>query len=157
MSLNSLPVLSEPCVARLNLQLDVATGNQSIGDELLALGRDTEALQCFEKCVTDFTMLKGEHDSMVASAHTSLADLFLRTNNPNEAKLQCQQALQIYAKPGARHVPCDVAYGLVAIAAILEQLNEHETAMLLLQRAFNIQERIPGTSLVSYITSNCQL
>jgi len=90
-------------------------------------------------------MLRGEHDALVASAYTSLADLFLRTNNPNEAKVHCQHALQIYAKQGVGHVPSEVAYGLVTIASILEQLNEKDTALLLLQRAYNIQDRIPGS------------
>lgn len=142
-ALDSL-VYANDIYVNFDLQLDVATGNQSIGDELLALGRDSEALQCFGKCVGDFKMLKGEHDALVASAHTSLADLFLRTNNPREAKVHCQNALQIYAKQGVGHVPSDVAFGLVNIASILEQLNEKETALLLLQRACNIQDRMPG-------------
>lgn len=125
-------------------EMDVATGNQSIGDELLALGRDSEAFVCFSKCVSDFKMLRGDHNALVASAYTSLADLFLRTNNPKEAKVHCQHALQIYAKQGVGHIPGDVAYGLVSIASILEQLNEKETALLLLQRAYNIQDRMPG-------------
>lgn len=125
-------------------EFDVATGNQAIGDELLALGRDQEALVCFGKCVEDFKMLRGEHNALVASAYTSLADLFLRTNNPKEAKAHCQHALQIYAKQGVGHVPGDVAYGLVNIASILVELNEKETALLLLKRAFNIQDRMPG-------------
>lgn len=104
-------------------------------------------------------MLRGEHDAFVASAYTSLADLFLRTNNPNEAKAHCQNALQIYAKPGVGHIPNDVAHGLVNIASILEQLNEKETALLLLQRAYNIQDRIPGSHLfilvVSYHLRQC--
>lgn len=126
-------------------QFDVATGNQSIGDELLALGRDSEALVCFGKCVEDFKMLRGEHNALVASAYTCLADLFLRTNNPKEARAHCQHALQIYAKQAVGHVPGDVAYGLVDIASILVELNEKDTALLLLKRAFNIQDRMPGT------------
>jgi tetratricopeptide (TPR) repeat protein len=125
-------------------EFDVATGNQSIGDELLALGRDSEAFVCFGKCVSDFKMLRGEHDALVAAAYTSLAELYLRTNNPKEAKVHCQLALQIYAKQGVGHVPGDVAYGLVNIASILVQLNEKETALLLLKRAYNIQDRLPG-------------
>jgi tetratricopeptide (TPR) repeat protein len=127
-------------------QFDVATGNQSIGDELLALGRDSEAFVCFGKCVSDFKMLRGEHDALVAAAYTSLAELYLRTNNPKEAKVHCQLALQIYAKQGVGHVPGDVAYGLVNIASILVQLNEKETALLLLKRAYNIQDRLPGSN-----------
>lgn len=126
-------------------QFDVATGNQSIGDELLALGRDSEALQCFGKCVEDFKMLRGENNALVASAYTCLADLFLRTNNPKEARAHCQHALHIYAKQAVGHVPSDVAYGLVDIASILVELNEKDTALLLLKRAFNIQDRMPGT------------
>lgn len=127
-------------------QIDVATGNQSIGDELLALGRDAEALQCFGKCVEDYKTLRGEHNALVASAYTSLAELYLRTNKPREAKANCQNALHIYAKHGVGHIPGDIAYGLIDIASILEQLNEKETALLLLQRAYNIQDRMPGSS-----------
>jgi len=43
----------------------VATTNSSIGDCLLALGRDGEAL-CYEKVLMDFKNLKGDNHSLVA-------------------------------------------------------------------------------------------
>lgn len=129
-------------------QFDVATGNQSIGDELHALGRDSEAFVCFGNCVGDFKKLRGEHSALVASAHTSLAELFLHTNNPKEAKVHCRLALRIYSKQGVGHVPGDVAYGLVNIASILVQVNEKETALVLLKRAYNIQDRMPGSNSI---------
>jgi tetratricopeptide (TPR) repeat protein len=125
----------------------VATTNSSIGDCLLALGRDGEALLCYEKVLMDFKNLKGDNHSLVASAFVNLAEFHLRTNKPGEAKSYCEAALRIYGKQGAGHAPGDVAHGLADIAAILEQLNEKETALFLLQRAFNILDKSPGDIL----------
>ncbi|CAK9192198.1 unnamed protein product [Sphagnum jensenii] len=128
-------------------EVDVATTNSSIGDCLLALGRDGEALLCYEKVLMDFKNLKGDNHSLVASAFVNLAEFHLRTNKPGEAKSYCEAALRIYGKQGAGHAPGDVAHGLADIAAILEQLNEKETALFLLQRAFNILDKSPGSQI----------
>lgn len=137
-------VYANDIFVKFDHELDVATGNQSIGDELVALGRDSEAFECYGKCVNDFKILQGDQNALVASTYTSLADLYMQTNKPKEAKVHCQLALQILAKQGVGHTPDDVAYGLVNIASILEQLNEKETALILLQRAYNIQDKLPG-------------
>ncbi|CAK9857994.1 unnamed protein product [Sphagnum jensenii] len=128
-------------------EVDVATTNSSIGDCLLALGRDGEALLCYEKVLMDFKNLKGDNHSLVALAFVNLAEFHLRTNKPGEAKSYCEAALRIYGKQGAGHAPGDVAHGLADIAAILEQLNEKETALFLLQRAFNILDKSPGSQI----------
>ncbi|CAK9190594.1 unnamed protein product [Sphagnum troendelagicum] len=128
-------------------EVDVATTNSSIGDCLLALGRDGEALLCYEKVLMDFKNLKGDNHSLVALAFVNLAEFHLRTNKPGEAKSYCEAALRIYGKQGAGHAPGDVAHGLADIAAILEQLNEKETALFLLQRAFNILDKAPGSQI----------
>lgn len=126
----------------------MATVNRAIGDELLALGRDAEALLCFSKVVTDFKSLKGDNHSLVASAYVRLADLYLRTNKPHEAKEICERALNIYGKQGVGHMPADVGNGLMEIASVLEQLNEKETALLLLQRAYIIEDKLPGPDII---------
>jgi tetratricopeptide (TPR) repeat protein len=102
----------------------VATTNSSIGDCLLALGRDGEALLCYEKVLMDFKNLKGDNHSLVASVLVNLAEFHLRTNKPGEAKSYCEAALRIYGKQGAGHAPGDVAHGLADTAAILEELNK---------------------------------
>jgi tetratricopeptide (TPR) repeat protein len=105
-------------------QVDVATTNSSIGDCLLALGRDGEALLCYEKVLMDFKNLKGDNHSLVASAFVNLAEFHLRINKPGEAKSYCEATLRIYGKQGAGHAPGDVAHGLADSAAILEELNK---------------------------------
>ncbi len=89
----------------------MATTNSSIGDCLLALGRDGEALLCYEKVLMDFKNLKGDNHSLVASAFVNLAEFHLRTNKPGEAKSYCEAALRIYGKQGAGDCPLPPATG----------------------------------------------
>lgn len=126
------------------LQVEVAAVHSSIGDEQLALGRNAEAVLSYQKSLTGFKVLKGEDHTSVAAVYVSLADLYLRSNKPSEAKSYCESALRIYGKQGAGHAPEDVADGLTDIAAILEQLNEKEYALRLLKDALGIQASIPG-------------
>ncbi len=122
----------------------MAAVHSSIGDEQLALGRNAEAVLSYQKSLTGFKVLKGEDHTSVAAVYVSLADLYLRSNKPSEAKSYCESALRIYGKQGAGHAPEDVADGLTDIAAILEQLNEKEYALRLLKDALGIQASIPG-------------
>ncbi|CAK9190590.1 unnamed protein product [Sphagnum troendelagicum] len=62
-------------------EVDVATTNSSIGDCLLALGCDGEALLCYEKVLMDFKNLKGDNHSLVASVFVNLAEFHLRLTN----------------------------------------------------------------------------
>lgn len=68
---------------------------------------------CFGKCVSDFKMLRGEHDALVASAYTSLAELYLRTNNPKEAKVHYHHCYENFVgllwefEMGVRFLACD--------------------------------------------------
>ncbi|CAK9255540.1 unnamed protein product [Sphagnum jensenii] len=65
----------------IDSNVDVATTNSSIGDCLLALGRDGEALLCYEKVLMDFKNLKGDNHSLVASVFVNLAEFHLRLTN----------------------------------------------------------------------------
>lgn len=123
----------------------MAAVNCSIGDELLALGRDSEAVLSYQKALLVFKALKGDNHPLVAACYASLAELYLKTNKPQEAKSYCENALRVYGKQGSVHNPEDIANGLTDIAAIYDQLNEKDTALMLLQRALNIQDSMPGS------------
>lgn len=127
-----------------NLELDAAAVNLSIGDELLALGRDSESVNAYQKAILMFKALKGDNHTLVAGCYVSLAELYMKTNKPREAKSFCENALHIYGKQGSGHNPNDVASGLADVAAVYEQMNEKDAAILLLQRALTIQESLPG-------------
>jgi tetratricopeptide (TPR) repeat protein len=121
----------------LGIQLDAAAVNLSIGDELLALGRDSESVNAYQKAILMFKALKGDNHTLVAGCYVSLAELYMKTNKLREAKSFCENALHIYGKQGSGHNPNDVA-------AVYEQMNEKDAAILLLQRALTIQESLPG-------------
>lgn len=127
-----------------NLELDAAAVNLSIGDELLALGRDPESVNAYQKAILMFKALKGDNHTLVAGCYVSLAELYMKTNKLREAKSFCENALNIYGKQGSGHNPNDIASGLADVAAVYEQMNEKDTAILLLQRALTIQESLPG-------------
>lgn len=127
-----------------NLELDAAAVSLSIGDELLALSRDAEAVNSYQKAILMFKALKGDNHTLVAGCYVSLAELYMKTNKLREAKTFCENALHIYGKQGSGHNPNDIASGLADVAAVYEQMNEKDTAILLLQRALTIQESLPG-------------
>lgn len=127
----------------------MAAVNSSIGDELLAIGRDADAVISYQKALLVFKALKGDNHTLVAACYVSLAELYLKTNKPREAKTFCENALRIYGKQGSGHNPEDVANGLTDVAAIYEQMNEKETALALLQRALTIQDSMPGCTSIS--------
>ena len=118
----------------------MAAVNSSIGDELLAIGRDADAVISYQKALLVFKALKGDNHTLVAACYVSLAELYLKTNKPREAKTFCENALRIYGKQGSGHNPEDVANGLT---------NEKETALALLQRALTIQDSMPGWTSIS--------
>lgn len=94
-----------------------------------------------------FKALKGDNHTLVAGCYVSLAELYMKTNKLREAKAFCENALHIYGKQGSGHNPNDIASGLADVAAVYEQMNEKDTAILLLQRALTIQESLPGWTL----------
>lgn len=115
-----------------------------MGDELLALGRDAEAVNAYQKSILMFKALKGDNHTLVAGCYVSLAELYMKTNKNREAKSFCENAIQIYGKQGSGHNPNDIASGFADVAAVYEQMNEKDTAIFLLQRALKIQESLPG-------------
>lgn len=118
--------------------------NLSIGDELLALGRNAEAVNVYQKAITMFKALKGDNHTSVAGCYVSLAELYVKTNKFREAKSYCENALHIYGKQGVGNNPNDTASGLSDVAAVYEIMNEKDTSLVLLQRALTIQECLPG-------------
>jgi tetratricopeptide (TPR) repeat protein len=127
-----------------HLELDAAAVSLSMGDELLALGRDAEAVNAYQKSILMFKALKGDNHTLVAGCYVSLAELYVKTNKNREAKSFCENAIQVYGKQGSGHNPNDIASGFADVAAVYEQMNEKDAAILLLQRALKIQESLPG-------------
>lgn len=118
--------------------------NLNIGDELLALGRDVESVNAYQKAIAMFKAIKGDNHTLVAGCYVSLAELYMKTSKVREAKSFCENALHIYGKQGAGNNPNDIASGLADVASVYEVMNEKETAILLLQRALAIQKSLPG-------------
>jgi tetratricopeptide (TPR) repeat protein len=131
------------------LETDVADVDLTIGDALLALGRDTEAALSYQKALTVFKATKGENHALVASVLVRLAELHLKTGKHREAKTYCEGALRIFGTQGAGHAVEDIVYGLADIAGIYEILGEREQAIALLGRAVDKQGSAPGQTFTT--------
>ncbi|KAG6557807.1 hypothetical protein Mapa_000574 [Marchantia paleacea] len=137
-------VLSSTVLLANGLESDVAAVDATIGDALFALGRDTEAALSYQKAVTVFKATKGDGHASVASVYVRLAELYMKTGKPREAKTYCESALRIFGTHGAGHSVEDIVYGLADVAGVYEMMNEKEQAIALLSRAVEIQGSAPG-------------
>lgn len=123
---------------------DVAAVDSSIGDMYVALGRFDEAVFSYHKALSLFKSTNGDGHTTVASVYVSLAEQYMKTGKHREAKAHCESALRIYGRQNAGHSPDDLASGLTEIASVYESMTEREQALMLLQRALDILEGIPG-------------
>ncbi|KAL2622314.1 hypothetical protein R1flu_002519 [Riccia fluitans] len=137
-------VLSSTLLLANGLESDVAAVDATIGDALLALGRDTEAALSYQKAVTVFKATKGENHALVASVYVRLSELYMKTGKPREAKTYCESALRIFGTHAAGHSVEDLVYGLSDVAGVYEMMGEKEKAIDLLSRAVDLQGSAPG-------------
>ncbi|KAL3691737.1 hypothetical protein R1sor_005388 [Riccia sorocarpa] len=137
-------LLSSTLLLANGLESDVAAVDATIGDALLALGRDTEAALSYQKAVTVFKATKGENHALVASVYVKLSELYMKTGKPREAKTFCESALRILGTHAAGHSVEDLVYGLADVAGIYEMMGEKEKAIELLSRAVALQGSAPG-------------
>lgn len=124
--------------------VDVAAVDCSIGDAYVALGRFDEATFSYQKALNLFKSANGDDHTSVASVYVNLAELYMKMRKQRESKKYCESALRIYGKQNAGHSPDELASGLTEIASVFESMNEREQALLLLQRALDILEMLPG-------------
>lgn len=123
---------------------EVAAVDASIGDTYASLGRFDEAVSSYQKALTVLKASMGGNHVSVAELYISLAELYSKTGKAREARAHCESALKIFTKQGGSHLLEEVATGLTEIATIYEALNEHEHALVFLQKALAILEAVPG-------------
>lgn len=125
-------------------EIEVATIDVSVGNIYASLCRFDEAVFSYQKALTIFKSIRGEHHPSVASVFIRLADLYYKTGRLRESQSYCENALRIYIKPLPGITAEEIASGLTEIASIYEAVNEPEEAMKLLRKAMKLLEDSPA-------------
>eukprot|EP00850_Spirogloea_muscicola_P019749 SM000198S05320 [mRNA] locus=s198:142674:148486:+ [translate_table: standard] len=135
-------------LAKRGRNLDIAYVNDSVGEELSALGRHSEALAAFEVAICKKAAELGERHLAVARTQVAAAEACIAAGQACNAEVFIDKAVQAYGEldelgndPAAAF---EAAHGLTQLAGVHENLGRYDVAIIFLRKALALRRSIPG-------------
>eukprot|EP00850_Spirogloea_muscicola_P003091 SM000012S25353 [mRNA] locus=s12:625493:631871:+ [translate_table: standard] len=135
-------------LAKRGRNLDIAYVNDSVGEELSALGRHSEALAAFEVAIRKKAAELGERHLAVACTQVAVAEACIAAGQASDAEVFIEKAVQAYGEldelandPAAA---LEAAHGLTQLAGVHENIGQYDEAIIFLRKALALRRNIPG-------------